>query len=171
MSVSKKSTAKSTKSPAPATKPAVAVKPVPAKPIAVKPVVAKPAPAKTPAKKVKQATPVVPALKATPVAEVAPAPVTKPVVKAVEPRPVLTTIAARVDVGFGNFLYIRGEGTGLSWDKGTAMDCVGADLWQIVISESVRPVTFKFLVNDLSWSTGPDYSVPAGTTVMLTPEF
>lgn len=156
MSASKKSTSKSSKSPAPATK-VVAAKPAAKKKTTV-------------AATVKSST-------ATPVAMLAPtpaptpAPAPKPVVKAVATVPVVTTISARVDVGFGNALYIRGEGPGLSWDKGVRMECVGADLWQIVLAESARSFTFKLLVNDLSWSAGPDFSAACGTSVTLTPEF
>ena len=99
------------------------------------------------------------------------APASKPAVKAVATAPVVTTISARVDVGFGNSLYIRGEGPGLSWDKGVRMDCVGSDLWQIALAESARAFTFKLLVNDLSWSAGPDFSAACGTSVTITPEF
>ncbi len=152
MSASKKITSKSNKSPAPATK-AVAAKPAAKKKVTVAPTVKK--------------------RTATPVAMLAPSPVLadKPVVKAVPPKPVATTIAARVDVGFGNALYVRGEGAGLSWDKGLAMENRGADLWQVVLAESSRAFTFKFLVNDLTWSAGPDFSAACGTSVTLTPEF
>src|SRR3954466_1312984 len=33
----------------------------------------------------------------------------------------VTTIQAKVDVGFGNTLTIRGQGQGLSWDQGQPM--------------------------------------------------
>jgi hypothetical protein len=152
MSTSKKTTAKSSKSPAPATKSAAAK------------------PAET--KKTSRAT-TVRATTPTPVAMLAPtpAPAASPAVKAVAATPVVTTIAARVDVGFGNALFIRGEGPGLSWDKGVAMRCIEADLWQIVLQESVRAYTFKFLVNDVTWSNGPDYTAACGTSVTLSPKF
>lgn len=95
----------------------------------------------------------------------------KPAVKIVAAKPVLTMITAKIDIGFGNVLYIRGEAPGLSWDKGLAMSCGSADEWQCVLSEVARPVTFKLLVNDLTWSAGPDFTVEAGATSTLTPEF
>ncbi len=156
MSAPKKTTSKSTKSPAPATK-SVAPKAVTKKKAA--PVAA----AKTPA----------PAPAPAPVVAVAPspAPVAAPKLKPTVTKPVATTIAARVDVGFGNALFIRGEGPGLSWDTGVVMECVGPDLWRIVLGESARAYAFKFLVNDLSWSTGPDFSAASGSSVTFTPEF
>jgi hypothetical protein len=111
--------------------------------------------------------------KPAPAAAPAPAPVAVKVaaVKAVERKPVTTTISARIDIGFGNALYIRGEGTGLSWDAGVAMDCVEDDLWSITLGQSPKGFAFKFLVNDLSWSVGPDYTAANGAAVTLTPAF
>ncbi len=114
-----------------------------------------PAPAKKPAAVAK---PVQPAVK-------------KIAVKAVVTRVVTTTISAQIDIGFGNALYIRGEGPGLSWDRGVLMNCVSDNLWQIVFAESARPIVLKFLVNDLSWSAGEDYTVVPGASVSLTPTF
>ena len=175
MSTSKKTTRKTAKSPAPATR-SVAAKstaaPKTVRGAAVRTATATPLAMLAPS----VALPATPAVKA-----VAP----KPVAASREDRsmlhvragtagvgrPVVTTITARVDVGFGNALFIRGEGAGLSWNKGLPMECIGTDLWQIVLEESVRAYTFKFLVNDVTWSTGPDYSAACGTNVTLAPEF
>ena len=121
------------------------------------------------AKKKSASKPVRAAAKPAPAPAAAPA--TLPPSKAAAISPVKTRIAARIDVGFGNALYMRGEGAGLSWDRGLLLSCVADDLWEIVLGESAQPILFKFLVNDLSWSVGPDYSVAAGTSVTLTPEF
>ena len=51
----------------------------------------------------------------------------RPAVKKAAPKVVVTTITALVDVGFGNTLYLRGEGPGLSWEKGVPMKCVTDD--------------------------------------------
>ncbi len=133
-------------------------------------IVPSPAPAtKPPAKKQAVAAPV-PAPAKKPVAKKKPAAAAL-AVKPVAPKPVQTTITAIIDIGFGNQLFIRGEGPGLSWDKGVLLDCVGDDKWSITLGESARPVIFKFLVNDLSWNAGEDYSVAAGTSITLTPVF
>ncbi len=173
MTAMKKSSAKpAAKSPAPATKAASPAKAAPAakapaapKAAAKAPVPAKPAAAKTaPKKKVAVAAP---APEPTPAPVAAPAPAVKPV----ETKPVVTTISAQIDIGFGNALYLRGEGAGLSWDQGLLMKCVSDDVWQITVGESAHPIVFKFLVNDLSWSTGEDYSVAPGSSVTLVPSF
>ena len=65
-----------------------------------------------------------------------------------------TVITARIDIAFGNTLYLRGEGPGLSWDAGVPMNSIGADEWSITLPDSKSQVIFKFLVNDISWNTG-----------------
>ncbi len=158
----KKST-KSTKSPAPATK-SVSKK----SPVAPAPKVSATKPAKkVAAKPAKAAAPVV--VKATAKAAVKPAP--KPPAKPVVPALVTTTITATIDIGFGNALYLRGEGAGLSWDRGLPMNCVADDCWSLELSESARPVIYKFLVNDLTWSAGEDYTASVGKSVTVVPTF
>lgn len=161
-----KTKSKSSKSPAPAmsvtparvAKPASAAKPAPAAKLAAKPVATKPAPAKK-----KPA----PAISAATLAQFAKPSAVKPVVS----KPVVTRISADIDIGFGNALYLRGEGAGLSWDKGLLMTCITGDQWQIVLGESARPIVFKFLVNDLSWSAGEDYLVAPGSSLTIAPTF
>ncbi|MBS0633089.1 MAG: hypothetical protein JSS11_14355 [Verrucomicrobia bacterium] len=112
----------------------------------------------TPAKKTAK-----PAVKKTPAA---------PAAKAVAPKAVVTTIVANFDVGFGRSLHIRGEGPGLSWDKGLLMECTGPDQWQIALpGESARPIVFKFLINDELWSADSDYIVPTGGSITAVPVF
>ncbi len=157
MTAQKKTITKSVKSQAPATKNKAA------QPAAKKSTPA----AATRAKSAKVAT-------AAPAASVAPVrrgAKSAPVVVPVKAKPVVTAIVARVDVGFGNSLYLRGDGVGLSWDQGVMMDCVGDDLWQIWLGESASGFVFKFLVNDQTWSIGPDFTTASGTSVTLSPEF
>ncbi len=150
---------KSTKSAKPA---APQVKSVAPKPVEPKPVKKTAAPRKKAAPKPASAAPAV-AVAPAPAAAVVSAP-------AKSPRRV-TKIAARIDIGFGNTLFIRGEGPGLSWDRGTALDCLADDLWSITLPAGDDDVIFKFLVNDLSWSSGSDYVVASGASVELVPSF
>ena len=106
----------------------------------------------------------------------APAPKTTRVPKAKSPAvsaptPAPTVITAKIDVGFGNSLYLRGDGPGLSWNKGTLLDCVAGDQWSITIAGVKSPVTFKFLLNDQTWSKGEDYVAAPATTIDLIPAF
>ena len=95
-------------------------------------------------------------------------------VAAKSPTPVTvddTVITARIDIGFGNTLHVRGAGPGLSWDSGVPMNCVSDDTWSITIAGATEAISFKFLVNDLSWSAGDDFVVEPGSTVTVEPTF
>lgn len=94
-----------------------------------------------------------------------------PSVKATSSVPVQTKIIATLDVGFGNALYVRGDGPGLTWNQGVPMECVASDRWELVLGESARPVSFKILLNDTTWCTGPDSTIASGATVTLRPDF
>ena len=83
----------------------------------------------------------------------------------------MTTITANIDVGFGNALYVRGDGAGLNWETGLLMACVADDQWQILLGEASRPITLKFLINDVTWSSEPNHVVDPGLSVVYTPEF
>lgn len=86
-------------------------------------------------------------------------------------EPPATFISAQIDIGFGNHLTLRGTGPGLSWDEGLIMESVGSSLWTASVKGAGAPVVFKVLVNDLTWSTGPDYIVEPGQSVTITPAF
>ena len=90
---------------------------------------------------------------------------------AATPESPATVISARVDIGFGNHLYLRGEGPGLSWDHGVAMDCIASDGWGATLKGASSAVTFKVLINDVTWCTGNDYVVEPGQSVTVTPTF
>lgn len=130
-------------------------------------------------KSTKSAKPAAPQVKSVVPKPVAPKPATKTTArKKAAPKPVpaaplpaMTTITARIDVGFGNILFLRGEGPGLSWDRGVALECVEDDKWSITLSGATRPIIFKFLVNDLTWSTGSDYVVEPGSSTAFKPSF
>jgi len=83
----------------------------------------------------------------------------------------VTTVIARVDVGFGNALYIRGEGPGLSWDKGVMMGNTAPEQWVWSTSAASGEVTFKVLINDDYWSAGLNSVVGAGERVVVEPAF
>ena len=85
--------------------------------------------------------------------------------------PTATTITALLDVGFGNTLFLRGDGPGLSWDKGLALDCVDDTTWSVTLKGGGKPFACKFLVNDLTWSVGENTIVAPGAILTVTPVF
>lgn len=95
---------------------------------------------------------------------------TAPAVK--KPAKKVTQIIAHVDVGWGNMLYIRGEGAGLSWQQGVPMICANNGTeWHWIAETEDGPISFKFLVNDVSWSRGENVTVNAGDTHLSDPIF
>jgi hypothetical protein len=129
-----------------------------------------------------------PALKPTPVvakpvvtASVAPIhpsrPVTAGPVKSAAPAksPIVTaaapiTIEAKIDVGFGNNLFVRGQGEGLSWDRGIPLENVDSKTWRLTVPAKDK-VQFKLLINDAVWCKGEDLVAAPGKKVEVTPAF
>ena len=83
----------------------------------------------------------------------------------------VTKIIAKVDLGYGNNLYLRGEGAELSWTKGALMENTATDEWSWTSQTATSPLTFKFLINDEIWSTGDNHTVAPGDTSISTPVF
>jgi hypothetical protein len=85
------------------------------------------------------------------------------------PGPV-TIIDVKHDVGFGNALFLRGKGGGLTWERGVPLVCVDGKTWRW--SGKVKdPLTFKLLINDKIWSAGNDLTVKPGQKLEVKPIF
>jgi hypothetical protein len=83
----------------------------------------------------------------------------------------LTQIMAYVDIGPGNTLFVRGEGGGLSWEAGVAMECIGGDCWSWSARSVGQDITFKLLINDQHWSAGDNLTVADSDTTTFMPAF
>ena len=83
----------------------------------------------------------------------------------------LTVVEAKVDVGFGNALFIRGKGAGLSWERGQPLNCVNGTTWVWASEEANDNAVFKLLLNDQVWSQGGDLVVEPGTMIAVAPAF
>jgi len=83
----------------------------------------------------------------------------------------LTTIVCTADVGWGNAVFIRGEGAGLSWEKGILMENVGGDRWEWSTATPHDGLSFKVLVNDTHWAHGDNLWVVCGGTLVFNPHF
>ena len=86
-------------------------------------------------------------------------------------RALKTSIIARVDVGFGNQLYVRGTGADLSWEKGLQLENVSSYEWAFATTKAKSAVTFKFLINDELWAEGDNIIVAEGATSISSPVF
>lgn len=80
------------------------------------------------------------------------------------------TIEAKVDVGFGNRLFLRGQGGGLSWDHGIPLECVDSRTWRLIVPAK-DSLQFKLLINDSVWAKGEDVVATPGKRVELVPAF
>jgi hypothetical protein len=80
------------------------------------------------------------------------------------------TIEVNIDVGFGNTLYLRGEGHGLSWSHGVPLTCVNRSMWKWS-GEASDAVQFKLLLNDAVWSKGENLVVSPGQKLQVSPAF
>jgi hypothetical protein len=127
---------------------------------------------KTPAPATKLTAPA-PARKSTAAPKIMKPAATSPAKPAIvtKPRGLRVTLVAKIDVGFGNSVFVRGDGAGLGWGSGTPLDCIASDTWTLVLSGVEAPFAFKFVRNDTDWSTGEDYYAAPGDTVTVTPFF
>jgi hypothetical protein len=88
----------------------------------------------------------------------------------IEHAPV-TRVATRIDVGYGNALFIRGQGAGLSWDRGLPLQCVESAIWIWNKQNCEEPVTFKLPINDQLWCRGENLRADPGAQAQVVPEF
>lgn len=96
-----------------------------------------------------------------------------PLAELLKPAPVnkITKLQIHYNCGFGNFLTIRGQGAGLTWDSGTTLKNIRDDLWSF---EPVLPFTqieFKILLNDQVYETGENNLLKTGQNLDHTPRF
>lgn len=59
-----------------------------------------------------------------------------------------TRLIATAYIGIGNRLFIRGEGPGLSWEKGVPLQFVSIGKWRWETPDATGPVSFKLYKND-----------------------
>jgi len=91
--------------------------------------------------------------------------------EALLPTEQTTIIQAKTDVGFGNSLFVRGQGDGLSWDKGLPLSCIDGSAWVWSTRRAKGKVVFKLLLNDQVWAEGEDVVVEAGRKIEIVPVF
>jgi hypothetical protein len=111
-----------------------------------------------------------PALPTAKTGTLAAAPEAGPAVAAGQKSKVTVTIEAKVDVGFGNNLYLRGEGHGLSWNQGIPLKCVDQSTWKWS-GEASEQLKFKLLLNDAVWAKGDNLVASPGQRIQVSPAF
>ncbi|MDR2576433.1 MAG: hypothetical protein LBC42_00035 [Puniceicoccales bacterium] len=81
------------------------------------------------------------------------------------------TIVAKIDVGYGNWLTIRGRGAGLTWDKGQVMKNEGPNRWSWGGFSLEGGIEFKVLINDRQWECGCNHTCCGGARLEIAPKF
>ncbi len=60
----------------------------------------------------------------------------------------LTRLIVTAYIGIGNKLFVRGEGPGLSWEKGVPLQFVSIGKWRWETADATQPVRTKLFKND-----------------------
>jgi len=82
-----------------------------------------------------------------------------------------TRLLVTAYIGIGNKLFIRGEGPGLSWDKGVPMQFVSIGKWGWASHEATGPVRCKLYKNDDTPALSGDLTIEPGKHVESTALF
>lgn len=68
-------------------------------------------------------------------------------------------------------LFVRGSRAPLSWTTGVPMQKVDATTWTLAVAELDGELEWKPLLDDATWSKGPNYRAAVGATVEIAPRF
>ncbi|RXK53725.1 hypothetical protein ESB00_18745 [Oleiharenicola lentus] len=82
-----------------------------------------------------------------------------------------TRLLVTAYIGIGNKLFIRGEGPGLSWDKGVPMQFVSIGKWGWASHEATGPVKCKLYKNDETAALSGEVSIEPGKHVEVSALF
>lgn len=82
-----------------------------------------------------------------------------------------TRITVKYDIGFGNYLFLRGKGANLSWEKGVALKNVKNDEWVWETDLAFTSCEFKVLINDSIYEIGDNHTLTCGASIQYTPRF
>ena len=85
--------------------------------------------------------------------------------------PITTVVRVHYPVAAGSALAIRGNGGALTWTTGAPMKAGADDTWTYATTAIDKASELKPLLDDATWSRGPNYHVTPGATVDLYPHF
>lgn len=114
-------------------------------------------------------------------AEIAPATASEEPASVVEEAPAKAESSASSDgatrllvtayIGIGNKLFIRGDGPGLSWDKGVPMQFVSIGKWGWASHDATAPVKCKLYKNDEAAALSGEVTIEPGKHVEVSALF
>jgi hypothetical protein len=82
-----------------------------------------------------------------------------------------TRLLVTAYIGIGNKLFIRGDGPGLSWDKGVPMQFVSIGKWGWASNDATMPIACKLYKNDETAALSGEIFLEPGKHVELTALF
>jgi hypothetical protein len=82
-----------------------------------------------------------------------------------------TRLLVTAYIGIGNKLFIRGDGPGLSWDRGVPMQFVSIGKWGWASHDATGPVKCKLYKNDESAALSGEVTLEPGKHVEITALF
>ncbi len=68
-------------------------------------------------------------------------------------------------------ITLRGASSPYSWTTGVPLTPGASDTWTLSTPSLSAPLQFKPLLDDMTWSRGPNYAAPPGATVDIYPHF
>ena len=84
--------------------------------------------------------------------------------------PAVTTLRIHYPAG-SHGISLRGSVAPWNWNTGAAMTAGADDTWTLTTTTLTGPLEFKPLLDDTTWSLGPNYKASPGTTVDVYPRF
>lgn len=85
-------------------------------------------------------------------------------------RPAATTVRIHYPAG-SHTLAVRGDGAGLTWSAGVTLPPGADDTYTFTVADLAAPLQLKPLLDDSTWSRGPNYTIAPGASVDLYPHF
>ncbi len=82
-----------------------------------------------------------------------------------------TSIVATAYIGIGNKLFVRGEGPGLTWERGVPMQFLAIGKWGWTTTDAGGPVTCRIFRNDETPMLDADVVIAPGEKAEITPRF
>lgn len=108
----------------------------------------------------------------SPAADSAPAPAATPAGASAVSGDGATRVVVTAYIGIGNRLFIRGDGPGLSWEKGVPLTFVSIGKWRWEATDASAAVRFKLYKNDETECTAlGERSVDSGAQLEITASF
>lgn len=83
----------------------------------------------------------------------------------------ITRLLVTAYIGIGNKVFIRGEGPGLSWEKGVPMEFISIGKWSWETTDAIDPLKIQLFKNDDLAAQGEAITLPPGHHIEATPVF